>query len=86
MKSFFQTWGHFIKRKFWVSIAIIMILDAVQLVTRRAYMNEAVAKHGLPETIVLLIASIFINGMVLAILVGLVWAIVDKFKKLKKKS
>jgi hypothetical protein len=81
MKNFFQTWGYFIKRKFWVAIAIIMILDAIQLVTRRAYMNEAVAKYGLLETIVLLIASIFINGAILAILVGFIWAVVKQFRK-----
>jgi uncharacterized membrane protein YhaH (DUF805 family) len=81
MKNFFRTWGNFIKRKFWVAVAIIMILNAIQIITKRSLMNEAVAKHGLLETIVLLIASVFVNGAILAVLVALLYTIIKTFKK-----
>jgi hypothetical protein len=81
MKNFFQTWLHFIKRKFWVAIAIIMILNAVQIVTKRTLLNEAVDKYGLPETIVLLIASVAINGVILAVTVALIYTIIYKIRK-----
>jgi uncharacterized membrane protein YhaH (DUF805 family) len=81
MKNFFQTWLRLTKRKFWIAVAIIMILDAVQMVTKRAFLNEAVAKYGLVETILLLIASVFINGIILAAIVALIYTIIRLVKK-----
>jgi hypothetical protein len=81
MKNFFRTWMNFIKRKFWVALAIIMILNSLQIITKRGLMNEAVATYGLVETIILLIASVFINGAILAVLVALLYTIISLFKK-----
>jgi uncharacterized membrane protein YhaH (DUF805 family) len=81
MKHFFQTWLRFTKRKFWVAVAIIMIINTVRIVTKRSLLDEAVDKYGLLETIVLLLTSVFLNGAILAIIVALIYTIISLVRK-----